>query len=229
MSDDEERICLICLENPQKQNPLFLLQCGCRTSWFHEECKKEWIKHINYPPKCPTCRRSIEFTVQYSFAFRDGMNQQFFWWSMNIFLVEVFMAIIFTWNGYYQVLSLPGQSILILSIPYIFSSHHDLLYFLHHLRYRYLTFAFIWCFHIFKNKKLISLYPDDTLNLLVAFGAIHVFYLLLQEIHYYFSPFHYAIDPHVGFIVGFHLPPKETLVFIEKPTISPSKRKITVR
>jgi hypothetical protein len=228
---DEERQCIICLDAPQKQNPLFLLTCGCRTAWFHDTCEKEWMEHLTYPPKCPTCRRIIEITLQYSFAFHHGINQQYFWWIASLFCIEVCMASTFTFSDYYQVWNLPCQSIFILSIPYISSSKNDLLYFLHQLRYRYIVFVIAWFIHIIKYKKLISLYPDNTFNMLIIVGAVHVFSLIIQEFQNYCSPFHYSVDPHTAFTIGYTFPHKEILLFRESSPIplKGNTRRITNR
>jgi hypothetical protein len=235
---EEERTCIICLDSPQQGNPLFLLHCGCRTAWFHEACETNWIEHIqpvDFPPKCPTCRRNIQFCLKHSFVYQNGVNQRYFWWICSLFLCELFMCSVFSFDGYHQAWYLPSQSILIVSLPLIVQSQHDILYFLHHLRYRYLAFSLSWFIHVFKYKKLLSLYPDDTLNLLILIGFVHVIGLVLQEVHNYYSHDHYRIDPFISFVTGYTLIHSETLHFRQSPPIPlkgnklPSRRSSRIR
>lgn len=219
--NDEERTCIICLESPLENQPLQLLTCGCRTSWFHPSCEKTWIQHIHpidFPPKCPTCRREVDFMFQYSFRFQDGLNQKYLWWTSSIFGIEVCIASVLSLDGFHTGWILPAQTMLIVSIPFFIQSRHDLLYFLHHLRYRYFSLTVSWLIHLYKFQKLLFVYPDTTVNLLVFFGALHVLCLLIQEIGNYCSHDHYRIDPFISFVVGYDLLHKEVLPFRKTPS-----------
>ncbi len=213
--NDSERTCVICLEAPIEKNPLYLLTCGCNTSWFHESCELLWMAHKDSieVPKCPTCRRDVQFCYTYSFDYRVGINQKYLWWCCSLIGLDLFMCSIFTYEGIPQALYLPSQSLFILLLPHIIKSRHDLLYFLHHVRYRYIVFAFSWVIHVFKYKHAMSLYPDMTINLLVFLGFLHTIGLLCQEVHNYFSSDFYYVDPHIHFVTGYNLVHKDVLHF----------------
>jgi hypothetical protein len=233
--NDEERTCLICLEGPLEENPIHLLQCGCRTSWFHSSCETTWIQHLqleNLPsecPTCPTCRRDIEIRFQYSFFFQNGTNQKYFWWVMSLIGADIFMAFVLSLNGYYQAFYLPSHSFFILAIPYISPSRYNLLYFLHHVRCRYLVFAGSWFVHVFKYKNMYALYPDNTLNVLLFLSSLHIITLVCQEIHNYFSYDHYRIDPNGSFITGYMCVHSQTLFFRKSPPIPLEGDKLPLR
>lgn len=232
---EEERTCIICLDSPQQGKPLFLLHCGCRTAWFHEACETIWMEHLHMAePKCPTCRRSIQLRLKYSFAYQDGINQRYLWWIASLFCCELFMCVMFSTDKLlHQTWYLPTQTIIIVSLPLIVPSRYDILYFLHQLRYRYFAFSLSWFIHVFKYKKLLSLYPDDTLNLLIVIGFIHMLGLVLQEIHNYYSYDHYRIDPFISFVTGYNLLHRDTLHFRQSPPIPlkvlPSRRSSRIR
>ncbi len=207
--NDEERTCIICLDSPQQDKPLFLLQCGCRTAWFHTSCETIWIEHLqpsDFPPKCPTCRREIEFQFKYSFSYKDGVNQRYLWWISSLVLCELFMCSVFSFDKLLnQAWYLPAQTAYIVSLPFIIPSKNDVLYFLHQLRYRYLVFSAAWCIHVFKYRQLMSLYPDNTLNLLIVFGFAHILGLTLHEFQNYCSHEHYRMEPFISFVTGYTL------------------------
>lgn len=73
--------CLICLEPAVPNNPLMLLQCGCRTSWFHESCEHLWISSLAPVASilCPACRRPISLKTNYCFAWTAGPDQLKLW------------------------------------------------------------------------------------------------------------------------------------------------------
>ncbi len=230
--NEEERTCVICLDGPLEDRPIHLLQCGCRTAWFHSSCETIWIQHLqpeDFPPKCPTCRREVQLRLQYSFRFHAGVNQKFFWWVFSLIGADMFMAFVLSLNELYQAWYLPSHSLLILSLPYVFSSRHDLIYFLHHVRYRYLAFAASWFIHIFKYKKMYTIFPDNTLNFLIFASTIHVISLLCQEIHNYCSYDHYRIDPNIGFVTGYICLHSETLLFRKGPSVSLERDKTSLR
>jgi hypothetical protein len=228
---EEDRTCIICLDSPQQGNPLFLLHCGCRTAWFHESCETNWMEHLHTTePKCPTCRRDIQFHFKYSFAYQDGLNQRYLWWIASLFFCELVMCTMFSVEHLlHQAWYLPSQSILIVSFPLILSSKNDILYYLHHLRYRYLVFLMSWFIHVFKYKKLLSLYPDNTLNLLIFSGFLHIIGLVLQEIHNYCSHDHYRIQPFIAFITGYTFIHCDVLHFRQSPPIALKGNKLPPR
>jgi hypothetical protein len=213
--NEPERTCLICLDPPLDQNPLFLLTCGCNTAWFHESCENLWLTHQSTDeiPKCPTCRRFITFEYKYSFHYKAGINQKYFWWCCSLVLIDFFTAFVFLLDGLTQAIYLPLQSCFILTIPLVSKSRYDLLYFLHQIRYRYLVFAMSWVIHVFKYKKLLSLYPDNTINILVFVSSLHVICLLIQEIQNFCSHDHYHVHPYIHYIVGYTFLHKDTLHF----------------
>lgn len=221
---EEERTCIICLDSPQQGNSLFLLHCGCRTAWFHESCETSWMEHlqlVDFPPKCPTCRRDIQFRLKYSFAYRDGINQRYMWWIASLFCCELLMCIMFSIeHSLHQAWYLPTQSILIISLPLVLPSKNDVLYFLHQLRYRYLVFSMGWVFHVLKYKKLLSLYPDNTLNILILLGFLHIIGLVLQEVYSCYSHDHYRIEPFIAFTTGYNFIHREVLHFRQTPPIA---------
>ncbi len=220
--NDEQRTCIICLDSPQQGKSLFLLQCGCRTAWFHESCESTWIKHLqpsDFPPKCPTCRRGIDFEFEYSFFY--GINQRYFLWIFSLVICELFMCSVFSFDKLlHQAWYLPAQTAYILLLPFIIPSKNDLLYFLHQLRYRYLVFSAAWFIHVLKYKQLLSLYPDNTINLLIIFGFLHTLALTLHEVQNYCSHDHYRVEPFISFVTGYTLIHCDTLHFRQRSPVA---------
>jgi hypothetical protein len=196
---------------------LYLLTCGCQIAWFHQTCELTWINHIqaeDFPPRCPTCRRRAEFRLHYSLWWSDGINQKYFWWSLFLIGLDTFVAGLFAYKkGLTQAFYLPLQSSFILVLPFVSKSRHDLLYFLHHVRYHYLVFALSWVYHVFKYKQYKHLYEDSTVNLLIFAGFIHIVTLVLQEIRNYWSYDHYHMNPLTPFVIGYTFLHKDVLHF----------------
>jgi len=59
--------CCICLEQPQPDNSLHLISCGCQGAWFHEPCQSMWLLSTG-KLTCPICRRDIPFQITYDFS-----------------------------------------------------------------------------------------------------------------------------------------------------------------
>jgi hypothetical protein len=228
---DEERTCIICLDAPQQSKPLYLLHCGCRTAWFHETCETIWMEHLepqDFPPKCPTCRREIQFRFKYSFSYSEGVNQRYMWWIVSLFCCELFMCSVFSIDHFlHQAWYLPAQSVCIVALPFLIPSKHDVLYFLHQLRYRYLVFSASWFIHVYKYRQLISLYPDNTINLLILLGVAHVLCLFLQQVKNLYSHEHYRMDPCIAFASGYHFMHRETLHFRQSPPLTLKGNKLS--
>ena len=59
-TDNEEKLCTICIEDFEEGNSCIKLKCG---HIFHENCISDWVK---YNPQCPVCRVEIKVEVTQS-------------------------------------------------------------------------------------------------------------------------------------------------------------------
>ena len=131
MSELTERVCLICLDGPQVNNPIHLLACGCQTSWFHRSCQISWIEHTSsedFPLKCPTCKRYIQTQLHYEYHPSFGKAQQLLQYCTFLVAAESFLAVclfsqytIATGMDLPEVILIPCQSILLFYLPTLFS------------------------------------------------------------------------------------------------------------
>lgn len=160
-------VCCICLEPPLKKNPLYLIGCGCKAAWFHKECQDKWLSHsqANIPLICPTCRRPVPLTYNYSFSYDTGLPQKALMMTSFIFLIESMM------NLYYTQYTMITQSSTIVFFPFIFSSTHNWEYFL--LSYRMLLLSEYVYFIVTPAQYYI-------INNIIYYRHLFILYLFFQ-------------------------------------------------
>jgi hypothetical protein len=133
--------CCICLEPPEPSNPLFLLSCGCKISWFHKSCEEKWLAHMpttliwqiqENPIKCPTCRQDVPLKYNYCFSPYAGEEQYRLWISGLLLLIDFLTTV------YYNKPFLFIQSTCISLFPLIIRSKKDLPFFLLSYRIRFM-------------------------------------------------------------------------------------------
>ncbi len=118
----QEDPCLICLEPAVPNNPLFLLHCGCRASWFHQSCEHLWISSL--PPiaagsiLCPTCRRPIGLKTNYCLAWTAGPDQLKLWICGGFGVLELLYVICLCVLGTSKGWFLFGCTTYILTFPF---------------------------------------------------------------------------------------------------------------
>jgi hypothetical protein len=141
--------CIICLEGPLAQNPLYLLACGCKVGWFHESCKNRWVDYeLNEYTiqtnslKCPACRRRVPFKTNYCFDWRAGPEQKRIWITGTFILNEIcFGTGLMVYNvgfGYF----IPLQSLVILCLPFVFNTNRSIIFYFNHIKARSVLIAF---------------------------------------------------------------------------------------
>lgn len=143
--------CCICLEPPLKKNPLYLIGCGCKVAWFHKECQDKWLAHsqANIPLSCPTCRRPVPLTYNYSFSYDTGPPQKALWLTSFIFFIESMM------NLYNQRYTMIAQSSIVIFFPFILRSTHNWEYFLLSYRLRLLG-EYIYVIILPSNEYIVQ-------------------------------------------------------------------------
>jgi hypothetical protein len=159
--------CCICLEPPLKKNPLYLIGCGCKAAWFHKECQDKWLTHsqANIPLICPTCRRPVPLTYNYSFSYDTGLPQKALMITSFIFLIESMM------NIYYTQYTMITQSSTVMFFPFILSSTHNWEYFL--LSYRMLLLSEYVYFIITPTEFYL-------INNIICYRYLFILYLFFQ-------------------------------------------------
>ena len=150
-----EEACCICLEHPSKGNPIYLLACGCRSAWFHQECQNKWVS--SYETRlvsfvCPTCRRHVPVETTYCISYYAGPDQQALWHSGAAILCEALIAC-----GIWKAHILPFQSASLLFIPYILPSTQLYPFYITHLRLKYSLQALVSCIWMYEKESVIPL------------------------------------------------------------------------
>jgi hypothetical protein len=139
----EGKSCCICLDYPTSTNPIQLLACGCKCSWFHLPCEYEWLDSIQqFPITCPTCRRIVPVDTTYSFSYDVGEDQKALWHVGAAIAAEASLMLL-TQDAYI----LPFQSLSILFIPFVVPSSRTLAFFTTQLKIKYIfqgIIAAIW-------------------------------------------------------------------------------------
>jgi hypothetical protein len=135
--DTQYKSCVICLDSPKDNDPLYLLACGCKTSWFHELCKNNWLSHQqSYILHCPTCRRFVPMKTNYSFHWKAGPEQTYLVNTLILYFGEVFFSISLQYSGVSYAFTIPLESTLILCLPFMFYTEKDIFFYLNHIRAR---------------------------------------------------------------------------------------------
>lgn len=147
-------ICCICLDPPQKENPLYHLSCGCNVALFHKSCENQWLQSLPTftAIKCLVCKREPVLKNNYSFSYNAGENQKILWQTMAIFSLELPLGFYFkTW-----VIGAEGASILL--FPFVFPcSQSHIFYVLHYIfsTMLYLLASYLSDFKISSQELII--------------------------------------------------------------------------
>ena len=172
--------CVICLEEPEEGNPLFLLACGCRVAWFHRSCEYAWVsqQHI-FPYQCPTCRRITPMITNYSFSYWAGEDQKYLVHTLAACGAYTLYFTICSFTQYTHLYSLGLQEIAILTLPFILPSWNDLSYYLFHIRFHLLSTSFVYSLAFLgpvEKREPIYFYS-------VLVGYIHLSVLYIVFLH----------------------------------------------
>jgi hypothetical protein len=174
--------CIICLEEPKQNDPLFLLACGCRVSWFHQLCEYAWLSEARvFPYSCPTCRRPIPMITNYSFSYWAGEDQHYLYHTLGIYSLYFlyFIGASFIQYRHFYILGL--QEGVILTMPFVLSCWNDISYYLFHVRFHIVSTTFMYTVSFLEvPEKKEFLY---TLVLIVGYFHLGILYLVhFQEI-----------------------------------------------
>lgn len=151
--------CVICLEEPEEGNPLYLLACGCRVAWFHCSCEYAWLSQQRmFPYQCPTCRRITPMITNYSFSYWAGDDQKYFVHTLATCGAYTLYFTISSFTQYKHLYSLGLQEIAILTLPFILPSWNDLSYYLFHMRFHLLSTSFIYSLAFFESLEKETLF-----------------------------------------------------------------------
>lgn len=173
----EKEACIICLDYSYKQNPIYLLSCGCKQSLFHLECQTIYIEHTHSPISCPVCKRGFIMKKHYSFSYFDGPNQKLFWHVYFLFCIEIYYSFLFS------DLLVPLQSLVVFSLPFMLPSNSTLDFFLRHLFAKYSFHYFVFFMYFLLNQQI------KNLDLLFFIGNVQVFALFFTQL-FSFPPKH---------------------------------------
>ena len=159
--------CCICLEPPLPSNPLYLLSCGCKISWFHKSCEENWLSYIplaeeQWLTKCPTCRQNVPLKYNYSFSYYAGEEQRYLWITAILFLADIFISL---YNNQ-KILALESSCIVL--FPFIIRSTKDVSFFLMSYRIRFMMDYFLVVSSFpYIEKRFVMLQQYRLLHLIV--------------------------------------------------------------
>lgn len=215
--NDTDRICLICLEGAKEENPISLLDCGCKTSWFHQSCEDMWLSYIEHTiteynnPKCPTCKREVSIQAKYIFLSQVGKNQEYLYNTLLLIGSECILSLSYMSFHAEQAWLIPIQSVCILSLPILFRTNKDLLFSMHNIRIKSLIQVLYMISYMVYNRQLIYFDPYQTSNNMVGIGFSYtiflVFCMFIQAWYHDTIP----VDPFRPFCTGYTLLHKQTL------------------
>ena len=163
--------CCICLETPKKDNPIFLLDCGCREGWFHMVCENRWLSFQQGMVRCPTCRRDVPMMINYSFWIEAGEDQQRLWYCLGLLLCETVMSRIF------DIAIAPYQTLAILLLPFIIPSTSNMTTFIYHV---YFNKSLQFVVYVYTRSDYIF-----SLSMYILIGYLYVFLLYYLHICIY--------------------------------------------
>jgi hypothetical protein len=146
-----ESECIICLEPPLPQNPIFLLACGCKVGWFHDSCKNRWIDfQTDFDVlRCPACRRPVPMKINYCFDWRAGPEQYYLSTTSVLLGCEVILSCSLVFSGVQYAGFIPLQSVLIFCLPFMFPNKNSIFFYLNHIRARAAYYGLYILFHMF--------------------------------------------------------------------------------
>ena len=208
----EERSCLICLDGPQEENPIYLLSCGCKTAWFHRSCQMNWMSHITsqYPLKCPTCKREVPMHLHYAFHQSFGLAQRKLYVITFLCAAESFLALSL-WFQYTfetgmqlpETLLIPTQSLILFYLPMIVHSEYDLLRAMKHVYYKNGIQVIYLIFYYFRRGWYNILSLPNHITFLVCMGLLHIVFFGAQILESRYSRRVQYIHPLTPFLVGY--------------------------
>lgn len=225
-----ERTCLICLDGPQVENPLYLLNCGCKTSWFHRSCQMSWIEHnplSHLPITCPTCKRPIQIQLFYEFDPSFGEAQRQLRLCSALVAAESFLAVCL-WFQYTtatgmdlpEVLLIPCQSILLFYLPNILHSEYDIMTSMKHVFYKNAIQVFYILFYQLRSKYSASHLIPAHVFFLVFMGMLHIVGQAGMILISRYNHSDRVRDPFFPLAVGYDTVYVDTLYFVEPPANS---------
>lgn len=185
MSDDEHT-CLICLDPPKGEAPLFLLSCGCKVAWFHATCEHEWLSRISFyegTPPCPVCKRVPLMKTNFSYSYGAGPAQEFFWQTIWLIGCELFISISLALTGGTWAVVLPIHSYGIILMPLLIPSRHDMIWFLQRIRIKiFFHLAYIFL-KVVLYHELAHTNARQSANHMAFIGTLYCIVLLLAQIN----------------------------------------------
>jgi hypothetical protein len=172
--------CVICLEEATEEQPLYLIACGCRGSWFHPSCEDSWISnHQHMPYSCPICRRYVPMLTNYSFSFWAGEEQQRLLLTLLAFTMNTLGLLYLSYSVYPYFYVLPIQQGLILIFPLLVPSWNTLAYYTFHVRTHVCVTSFFLSLGFLQSvEKREPIYSG---TLMIGYLHILVVYILYVQ------------------------------------------------
>jgi hypothetical protein len=196
--------CLICLEGPQEKNALYLLNCGCRVSWFHLDCENGWIDACRYPLKCPVCRRAPGILINYSFDYSLGPDQKLLWITLGLVALQAafFAFFSYRWIGY--AICLPFQNSILLLIPSFFVTSHTMNFYLFHSRLQIVLtmVSSLWSLHMWSGHRIQRYEFFFFFNFFYLLSFLHVALVLFISVLDAYSPHIQKVNAYEPYIIS---------------------------
>jgi hypothetical protein len=106
-------------------NPLIVLECGCKHSFFHIPCSNEWLGYARTDtlPTCPLCRGDVQMKTNYCFSFTAGEEQEFLWNSLAHVPITIYSYFLLVDNNVRLRFLFPLETYLLLAIPFILKNN----------------------------------------------------------------------------------------------------------
>jgi hypothetical protein len=234
----EERTCLICLDGPQEENPIYLLSCGCKISWFHRSCQMNWMSHLHsqYPLRCPTCKREVPMHLHYAFDPSFGLQQRKLRMITFLGAAESFLAISL-WSQYYfetnlqlpETLLIPIQSLLLLYLPLMIHSEYDTITAMKHVYYKNGIQVIYLVFYYFR-RGFYNIYSlPNHITFLVFIGFLHTLIFGAQILESRYARRIQPINPLTPFLIGGDTIYADVLTVVKTTTDSTKVNTTSVR
>jgi hypothetical protein len=176
--------CIICLDTPQIENPLYLLACGCKIGWFHDECKNNWLTHAGQQSvtlHCPACRQLVSLKTNYCFDWRAGPEQNYLAYTLLLYIGEWVLSTSLWYSGAEYAYILGLQSTLILCLPFMFYTNKNIFFYLNHIRGRSVYICLYILINILFFNRYIHTDPQKTFFHLSVPGGFQTLLLLLTH------------------------------------------------
>ena len=118
-------VCCICMEPGIHDNPLIVLECGCKHSFFHIPCSNEWLGYARTDilPTCPLCRGDVQMKTNYCFSYTAGEEQEFLWNSLAHVPITIYSYFLLVDNNVRFRFLFPLETYLLLAIPFILKNN----------------------------------------------------------------------------------------------------------